>query len=138
MADEVRAGDPDQPRKRAPLPDDDDDDRPRKRRRRDEDDDDDRRIDKNDDGSNTALSAVVPVGVSIWALLSLYTALLSCIIPGLGLLGLLFGILAFVRANHQASYGSITGNIRAVAGILISLCTIAAHSIWLFVILTKR
>jgi hypothetical protein len=115
--DEIRAGDPDPPRrKNAPPPDDD---RPR-RRRRDADDD-------RESPEDAALGAIVPVGVSIWALLSLYTALFSCVIPGLGLLAIIFGILALMTHKQKATYGSVSGNIRAIIGIVLGLSTFVIH-----------
>lgn len=127
MADEdFREGEPERPRKnKPPRRDEKDDDRPRRRRRDDD-------VEDRDDLGNSALSAVVPIGGSIWALLSLYLSLLSCVIPGLPLLSLIFGIVALVTHKQKASYGSITGNIRAVLGILISLVVIVGQGIFLF------
>jgi hypothetical protein len=140
MADEdIREGDPDKPRKRkSPPPDDDGNDRPR---RRDDDDDDFDRKRRNigreddDDGSNSPLSAVVPVGVSIWALASLYLALLGCIIPGFGLIAIFCGVMAFATHKQKASYGSISGNLRAILGIVIGAIVSAVQIVTLIAIL---
>ncbi len=131
--DDIREGEPrrkkgqppeddeDRPRKKRPA-DDDDEEKPRKKKKIARDDDDD-----NDLG-NSPLSAVVPVGGSIWALLSLYSSLL-CFIPGLPLLGVLFGVIALMTHKHKASYGSITGNLRAILGIVIGLIVIVGQAI---------
>ncbi|MBI2804169.1 MAG: hypothetical protein HYX68_04195 [Planctomycetes bacterium] len=129
--DDIREGDPDRVRKKkAPPPDDDADDAPRKKKKVAQDDDDD-----NDLG-NSPLSAIVPVGGSIWAVLSLYSALL-CFIPGLSLLAILFGVLALVTHKHKASYGSITGNMRAILGIVIGFIVLVGWGIGLFVYLSN-
>lgn len=135
--DDIQEGEP-RKKKKAPPPDDDDDDRPRKKRPADEDEDEEDRPKKkkkmareDDDGhdlGDTALSAVVPVGGSIWALLSLYSALL-CFVPGLPLLAILFGVIALFTHKHKASYGSITGNLRAILGIVIGLIVIVGQGI---------
>ena len=120
--------DDDRPRKKrsARDNDDDDDDRPRKRRRRmDEDEDEDA-----DDLGNSPLGAVVPLGTSIWALASFYLALLSCVVPVplLGLIAMILGVVSFFTHKQKASYGSVTGNIRAVLGILIGLVTMVGST----------
>lgn len=127
MADEkIRKGDP-QPtkKKKAPPPEDEPDDeeeeRPKKKRRRDADDED------GADIGSSPLSAVVPVGGSIWALVALYVGLLSCFVPGLWLVSLLAGVLAFVTHKQKMSYGSIAGNMRAILGIIISLVAMVFH-----------
>lgn len=127
--------DDDRPKKRSSRDDDDDDDRPRKRRRRDEDEDED-----SDDLGNSPLGAVVPLGTSIWALASFYLALLSCILPLplLGLIAIVCGGAAFFTQKHQASYGSITGNIRAVLGVVIGLITMIGYSIFWIMMATGK
>lgn len=128
--DKIRKGDPDNvKRKKAPPPDDDEDEeeeeRPRKRRRRDADEE------EAADLGSTPLSAVVPVGGSIWALLSFWIALLSCVVPLplLGLIAVILGVVAFLTHKSKASYGSITGNMRAVLGIVIGLLTMIGSTI---------
>ena len=131
MSDKIREGDPDLPRKKRTRPrDDDEDDRFERKRRNIARDD--------DDGGNSPLSAVVPLGVSIWALLSFYLSLLSCLIPGLGLLAILFGAIAFFTHKHQASYGSVTGNMRAVLGIMIGVLTSLGWMALLVIALMNR
>jgi hypothetical protein len=133
MADEdIREGDPDRPRRPRDRDDDEnEDDRPR-RRRRDADEG------KGEDIGNSPLGAVVPLGVSVWALVSLYSALLSCVIPGLGLVAIASGILAFVTHKQKATYGSVSGSIRAVIGIVLGLITLVFHGFLLFALLTGR
>jgi hypothetical protein len=48
-------------------------------------------------------------------------------------MAMLFGVLAFVTHKHKASYGSITGNIRALLGIVIGLITMVAYTIGIVV-----
>jgi hypothetical protein len=129
--------DDDRPRKKRPSrdDDDDDDDRPRKRRRRDEDEQED-----DDDLGNSPLGAVVPLGTSIWALASFYLALVSCVVPLplLGLIAVVLGAVSFFRQNHKASYGSITGNIRAVLGIVIGLFTMVGSTVFLIMLMSGK
>jgi hypothetical protein len=128
MADEkIRKGEPQPAKKKkaAPPPsEDEEDERPRKKRR-DADEED------GSDIGSSPLSAVVPVGGSIWALLSFYIALLSCVVPLplLGLIAVILGGVAFMTHKHKASYGSITGNMRAVLGIVIGLFTMVGSTI---------
>lgn len=126
MADEkIRKGEPQPSKKKpAPAPVDDEDEKPKKKRR-------DADEEGGSDIGSSPLSAVVPVGGSIWALLSFYIALLSCIVPLplLGLIAIILGGLAFMTHKHKASYGSITGNMRAVLGIVIGLITMVFYSI---------
>lgn len=119
------------PKPRPASDDDPDAERPRKRRPRDddEDEDDDRprrrrpQADADELGA-TPLAAVVPVGVSPWALAACYLGLIGCI-PLLGapfaLFGVLFGIIALVRRPKNVNYGSITGHVRAFIGIACGL-----------------
>lgn len=124
--DKIRKGDPSIKKKKpAPPPDDDDEveEKPKKKRR-------DADEDEGSDIGSSPLSAVVPVGGSIWALLSFYIALLSCVVPLplLGLIAVILGGVAFMTHKHKASYGSITGNMRAVLGIIIGLFTMVAST----------
>ena len=123
--DDIQEGSPQRPKKRkAPPPEDDEDDRPRRRRR-------DAEEESAEDLGASPLSAVVPIGGSVWALLSFYLALLSCIvpIPLLGLIAILLGLVAFFTHKHKASYGSVTGNMRAILGILIGFITMVGTTI---------
>jgi hypothetical protein len=142
--------DDDRPKKRKPSADDDDDaEMARKRKKIAKDDDDD----DNDLGSS-ALSAVIPVGGSIFALLSLWLSVIagvmafaglvlfmntlaSILLPSLWPIALLCGIVSFFTAKHKASYGSIAGNMRAIIGILISLGVMVFHGVLIFMYLSK-
>jgi hypothetical protein len=62
--------------------------------------------------------------------LSFYLALLSCFVPFLGLLAMILGVVAFMTHKHKASYGSVTGNMRAVLGIVIGLLTTIGSTIF--------
>jgi hypothetical protein len=128
--DKIRKGDPERmKKKKAPPPEDDEEEeeRPRKRKRRDADEE------ESADIGSSPLSAVVPVGGSIWALLSFWIALLSCVVPLplLGLIAVILGVVAFLTHKSKASYGSITGNMRAILGIVIGLFTMIGSTIGL-------
>ena len=162
--DDIREGNPDKARKKkAPPPADDD--LPRKKRRPivDDDEDDAPRKKKNvandeeegNDLGRSALSALIPVGGSVFALLSLWLSviallltiyamttywekMLSCVLPALWPISLICGGLAFFTHKHKASYGSIAGNMRAVIGILISLGVMVVHGFLVFIFVTSR
>jgi hypothetical protein len=161
MADQdIREGNPEKARKKK-TPPPDEDDRPRKKRPVDEDDEPPRKKKKvakdDDDGGDdlgaSPLSAIIPIGGSIFGLASLWLSvlagllglvsliffmgnILSCILPGLWVISLLCGGLAFVTHKHKASYGSIAGNLRAIIGILISLAVMLLHGFLIFVYAT--
>jgi hypothetical protein len=152
MANEdIREGNPDKARKKKAPPPDDEDDRPRKKKkvaRADEEED-------NDLGSS-ALSAIIPVGGSVFGLLSLWLSviallmgiaaiglmmdksILAVVLPALWPVSLLCGVLAFLTHKHKASYGSIAGNLRAIIGILISLGVMALHGVLIFLFVMGR
>ena len=154
MPDNIREGDPDRPRKKkaAPPPDEDEDDRPRKKKKRAAEEDED---ESGDDLGSSALSAVLPVGGSVFGLLALWLSVLSglmglagmilfwkspisALLPSLWPVALLCGILALFTHKHKASYGSITGNLRAIIGILISLGVMLMQGFLVFVWLSPR
>ena len=161
MADQdIREGEPEKARKKK-VPPPDDDDRPRKKRPAADDDDEvprkKKKVAKDDDEGEdlgaSPLSAIIPVGGSIFALLSLWLSvlaallalvgliyffgnILSCLLPSLWVVSLLCGVLAFVTHKHKASYGSIAGNMRAIIGILISLGVMVLHGVLVFIFLT--
>ncbi len=89
---------------------DDHDDRPRRRPRRED--------------TTEATDFIVPTNVSIWAMASCYLGLLGFCLPFVGLLfavpALIFGIIALKKQRSGSSYGSVTGNIRAVVGVVLS------------------
>lgn len=141
-------------KKKAAPPPEDDDDRPKKKRPADDDDDEKPkkkkpRMDDDEEGAsdlgNSPLSAIIPVGGSIFALLSLWLGVfavvagiaglilfqkdvLSLIIPAFWPISFLCGVLSFFTHKHKASYGSITGNLRAILGILASLVAMGIHA----------
>ncbi len=140
MDDDIREGKPKKPRR-------DDDDEPPRKKRRDADED------EREDLGSSALSAVVPVGGSLFALASLWLSviaflltvagmvffwkhILSVVLPIPWVLSLLCGVISFFTAKHKASYGSITGNMRAILGILISLVVMAMHGFLVFVLIS--
>jgi hypothetical protein len=160
MADQdIREGEPEKARKKK-VPPPDADDRPRKKRPAADDDEVPRKKkkvakddDEDDDLGASPLSAIIPVGGSIFALLSLWLSVLalllalvgliyfygnivSCLLPSLWVVSLLSGVLAFVTHKHKASYGSIAGNMRAIIGVLISLGVMALHGVLVFIFLT--
>jgi hypothetical protein len=179
--DEIREGGPKKPKKKAPPPDDEDrprkkrppddeeeeDDRPRKKRRPVDDEeeaprkkkkarDDDEDEEQEGDLGASPLSAIIPVGGSVFGLMSLWLSVLGvvltilafawfapkdvigCILPSVWPISLLSGGLAFLTHKHKASYGSIAGNIRALIGIVISLGVMAAHGLLIFMYATSR
>jgi hypothetical protein len=145
--DDIREGNPEKTRKKkAPPPDDEDDEQPRKKKKVARADADE----EESDLGSSPLSALIPVGGSIFALLSLwlsvislllaifamttyYEKMLSCVLPALWPISLICGGLAFFTHKHKASYGSIAGNMRAVIGILISLAVMVMHLFLVFI-----
>ena len=128
---------------------DDEDDRPRRKKKKRRDDDDD------SDLGSSPLSALIPIGGSVLALMSLWLSVIgvlltvasfrffekeiwSCVLPALWPLSLLSGGLSFFTHKHKVSYGSIAGNFRAIIGIVISLGVMAAHGYLVYVYLTRR
>jgi hypothetical protein len=147
--------DEDRLRKKKRPADDEDEETPKKKKRKRDDDDDDNET----SGALSALSAILPVGGSVFGLLSLWVGVLSVIL-GLVALGTLFdvftvagfkippiatcfmpifwpisllsGVLSFFTQKHKASYGSIAGNMRAVIGIVLSLAALVLQGILIF------
>lgn len=161
MADEdIREGSPKKAKKKAPPPDEEDDDRPRKKKRDADAEDEEeaprkkkKRMDEDEDESDlgaSPLSAIIPVGGSVFGLLALWLSVvalvlgiagfvflkdlkvIAVIMPSLWPISLLCGVLAFFTHKHKASYGSIAGNIRAIIGILISLGVMVMHAVLVF------
>lgn len=174
--DKIREGDSDKPRKRKSPPPDDEE-RPRKKRSADDEDEeprkkkkevsrDDDEADEGHDSGRSALSAFMPVGGSIFALLSFWSGLLSVILAGVALassfdmitvgcigkippiagcflpilwpVALVGGGVSFLTHKHKASYGSIAGNMRAVMGILLGLGAMVLHGILVFLFFTRK
>jgi hypothetical protein len=128
------------------MPDDrdrDDDDRRRRRlRHRDRDDlDDDRpRRRRRDEPEFEATEILIPTGVSASSMAACYFGLFSCVIPVLGLLMALIalpcGIVALRRRKNKATYGSVTGDIRAVIGVVCSSLTLLGYLVFAILIVS--
>jgi hypothetical protein len=84
-----------------------------------------------DDG---AVQFIVPVNVSGWALAACYSGLIGMCIPLVGLpfalAGLICGIIAIKRRKRDVTYGVISGNIRAVLGIVFGSIGILLTAAW--------
>jgi hypothetical protein len=107
---------------------DDDDDRLRRRLRRDD--------------TPEATDFLVPTNVSVWAMASCYLGLFSLCVPFVGVVfalpALIFGIIALKKQRRRSSYGSVTGNIRAVIGVVASSLAILGYAALLaFILLSK-
>jgi len=114
------------------MPDDLPDDEPRPRRRDPDDDDYDDRPRRRRPPDVEATDFLIPTGVSAYSMAACYFGLFSCFIPVLGLLmaiiALPCGIAALRRRKKRAStYGSVTGDIRAVVGIVCSSLTLLGY-----------
>lgn len=118
--------------------DDAEEDRPRRMRRRDPDDvddDDDRaRPRRKPDREIEASDFLIPTGVSAASMAACYFGIFSCVIPGLGLVMALIalpcGIVALRRKKKKrSSYGSVTGDVRAVIGVICSSLTLIGYLI---------
>lgn len=169
--EDIREGEPERVRKKKPAPADDDDDRPRKKRpvdddadeeeaprkkkkiRKDEDEDEDQDEEGGDLGASP-LSAIIPVGGSVFGLASMWLGIfalalslvalgsfleiitilpkipfmLAAIMPIFWPLAILCGGLAFFTGKRKASYGAISGNLRAIFGILLGLVVMVLHA----------
>ena len=112
----------------------DEDDRRRRLRRRDPDDideDEDRPRRRRREPEFEATDILIPTGVSAYSMAACYFGLFSCFIPVLGLLMALIalpcGIRALRRRKKKSTYGSVTGDIRAVIGIVCSSLTLLGY-----------
>jgi hypothetical protein len=69
-----------------------------------------------------ATQFLIPTNVSGWAMFACYGGLVGMCVPIAGLAltipALIAGIIALKRRSKTGSYGAITGNIRAVLGIV--------------------
>jgi hypothetical protein len=116
-----------------PHPDDEFDDRPPRARRiddeADEDDDDldrpSRRRPRNrrrDEFEPTEL--IVPTGVSAYSIVACYAGLIGMCLPGIGLVfaipAFICAIIALRKRKQAATYGAVTSDIRAIAGLIMS------------------
>lgn len=124
-----------------PDRDREDDDHRRRLRRRDpdaEDDDRPRRPRRQDEFEATDI--LIPTGVSAYSMAACYFGLFSCFIPLLGLLMALIalpcGIVALKKRKKKATYGSVTGDIRAIIGIICSSLTLLGYLFFLVLAVT--
>ena len=114
---------------------DDPPDEPRRPRQRDADDEDfDDRPRRRRQSEFEATDFLIPTGVSAYSMAACYFGLFSCFILVLGLLmaivALPCGVVALRRRKKRAStYGSVTGDIRAVVGIVCSSLTLLGYLI---------
>jgi len=122
--------------------------KPAPRRRDEEDDEDDyedddrpRRKYKKEEAVE-ATDFLVPTNVSGWALASCYMGLLGVCIPIAGLLltipAFIFGIIALRRQRRASTYGAVTGNARAVIGIVLSILGFVISALALVGLLMSR
>jgi hypothetical protein len=118
------------------MPDDldEDEERPRRSRRREPDDFEDEerpRPRRKREADFEATEMLIPTGVSAYSMAACYFGLFSCFIPVLGLLMALIalpcGIAALKRRKKKATYGAVTGDIRAVVGIVCSSLTLLGY-----------
>lgn len=98
----------------------------RRSRRRDEDDEfDDRPRRRRRESEIEATDFLIPTNVSGYSIAACYFGLVSCFLPFIGLLLALIalpcGIVALRRRKKKpGSYGAVTGDARAVIGIIFS------------------
>jgi hypothetical protein len=88
-----------------------------------------------------AADFLVPVNVSGWALASCYLGLIGFCLPFVGIpfgiVAIIFGILAFQRQKSRSvTYGQVTGNIRAVIGLILGSLAVVGWSLLLVLLAT--
>jgi uncharacterized BrkB/YihY/UPF0761 family membrane protein len=112
-------------------PDDDREDRPRRRRRQEDDDYDDRPRRRKKAPEIEATDFLIPTNVSAASMAACYFGIFSCFLPFLGflmaLIALPCGIVALRRRTKANTYGAVTGDIRAIVGVISSTLTILGH-----------
>ena len=112
---------------------DDEDDRRRRPRRRDPDDESENRPrrPRRREPEFEATDILIPTGVSGYSIAACYIGLVSCFLPVLGLLfalvAIVCGVIALRRRKKGATYGAVTGDIRAVVGIILGSLTLLVH-----------
>jgi hypothetical protein len=87
-----------------------------------------------------AVQFIVPVNVSGWSLVACYAGFIGMCLPLVGLLfavpAVICGIIALTRRPKGMTYGGITGNIRAVLGLIFgSIGILAWGGMLLFLLL---
>ena len=104
-----------------------------------EDDEDDRPRHSN---AVEPTDFLIPTNVSPWAIGSCYLGLIAFCLPFigavLGLVAVLFGIMALRGRKKTASYGSVTSNIRAIIGLVLgSLAIVIWGGLFVFMMLHR-
>jgi hypothetical protein len=78
-----------------------------------------------------ATDFLIPTGVSGYSIAACYFGLVSCFLPLIGvvlaLIALVCGIVALRRRKKTGTYGSVTSDVRAVIGIVLSTLTLLFH-----------
>ncbi len=141
---------------KAPAPrrrnDEEDEERPRKRRAGVDADDEEgvrrklKKLTRSEDDElprpeDTAAAALIPLGVSPWALAAFYLGLIGCVPlfgAPLGLLAIVCGIMALVRRPKKSSYGAVTGTARAIIGLICGVLSIGVALLILVIGLVNR
>jgi hypothetical protein len=114
--------------------DPDDEDRRRRLRRRDPDADapeERRRRPPRREQEFEATEILIPTGVSGYSIAACYIGLVSCFLPVIGLVfalvAVVCGAIALRRRKKTGTYGAVTGDIRAVVGIVLGSVTLLVH-----------
>jgi len=98
------------------------------RRRRDDYDERPRRPRRPPPPAVEATDFLIPTGVSGYSMAACYLGLVSCFLPILGLvfaaIAIVCGIVALRRRKKAVTYGAVTGDIRAVIGIILGGLTL--------------
>lgn len=149
--------DDDRPAKKRPRADDDEP--PRKKKKPDPDEDEENEEEETKDLGSSPLSAIIPVGGNVFGLLSMWLAifalalalvavgvylevitilgkipaLLAVAMPTCWPVAILAGGLAFLTFKKKANYGAISGNLRAIGGILLGLIVAVMHVFLIYV-----
>ena len=117
---------------------DGDDERHSRRRRRDPDDDYDDYDDRprrRPEPEVEATEFLIPTGVSAASMAACYFGVFSCVMPLLGIpmamIALPCGIVALRRKKKKkrSTYGLVTGDVRAVIGIVFSSLTLIGYAV---------
>ena len=90
-----------------------------------------------------ATDFLVPVNVSGWALASCYLGLIGFCLPFVGipfgLVAVFCGIMAFQRKKQRAvTYGDVTGNVRAVIGLILGSLAVVGWGAVLVIMLATH
>ena len=112
----------------------DDEDRRRRLRHRDPDDDgseERRRRPPRREQVFEPTEILIPTGVSGYSIAACYIGLVSCFLPLIGLpfavVAVVCGVMALRRRKKSGTYGAVTGDIRAVVGIVLGSLTLLLH-----------